>query len=74
MPADAPKEPPQMTDDLPSRGRLARPQQTATVKRQKTASVVMGIEPRELPMPMHHFGRVIDIEVTASGGVLELAQ
>jgi hypothetical protein len=32
------------------------------MERQKTAFVIMGIEQRELLMPMHHIDRVIDIE------------
>jgi len=32
------------------------------MERRKTAFVIMGIEQRELLMPMHHIDRVIDIE------------
>jgi len=71
VPADAAYEPAQMASDLLTGRRLAGAQQhrqrpagrdVVDMDGQKAALVVMGIEQRQLLMPVHHVERVIDIE------------
>ena len=78
--ADAPHEPAQMRPHLDARGRLARPQHdgdraacraVVDMDRQKAALVVMGVEQRQLLMPMHHIAGVVDVQhhTVRRGGV-----
>ena len=70
----------QMRPHLHARGRLARPQHDGNrtaggavvdMDRQKAALVIMGVEQRQLLMPMHHVTGVVDVQHHAvrRGGV-----